>query len=111
MKYERLLEIATSIAAVVSENVYEEHLWRQMAEMKTTTREIQEIGLTRYEIYPIEEYKEDDRIVIWDNLILGEIEGLVFHSKKDAMEEIERIIKRDLEQEECSKKSDGRAEN
>lgn len=98
MKYDRLLEIATNIAAIVSENVYEEHLWRRMAELKMTTREIQEIGLIRYESYPIEEYKGDDRIVIWDNLILGEIEGLVFHSEEETKEEIERIIKRDLEQ-------------
>lgn len=105
MKYERLLEIAVNFAEIYkSVPESEEDLWRRVKSLKMTQQEMQEIGLQRYEPFSYSDKSEDEPgeiVVIWDNLNSAEIKGLSFESKEEAVQEIQRIVKKELEQENC----------
>lgn len=102
MEYNRLLEIATGFAQVCTETTEpDEYLWRKVKELKMTTREMQEVGLKRFEVYPDSSNPKggrEDVFSIWDNLISAKIPGLFYDSRKTAEKKIKLLEENELKQ-------------
>ena len=77
---------------------YEEEIWEKVKELDMTAQEMQEVGLQRYEVFTYEDKLDTagNKIVIWDNLEGDQINGPGFKSEEKAMEEIKRIMEREL---------------